>query len=285
MKIAVTGATGFIGAALCNRLISEGYEVISLSRASGFDLFHTPPEAVPEFDVLVHLAAESFVPASYQRPADFYHVNVLGTVRMLELCRQQQARLVFMSSYVYGRPDYLPIDEAHPLRALNPYGETKIMGEAACRAWTRDFGLETIILRLFNVYGPGQDPQFLIPKMVEQATTGKICLQDPRPRRDFVYLDDVVELITRTFALPLPQKTETFNIGSGKSVSIQELLSEIKGHFPELDITFSGEQRANEVLDTVSDISKAKELLGWTPQYDITAGMAALLASQFSSKN
>jgi len=113
-----------------------------------------------------------FVPYSFQEPREMYEVNVLGTLNILELCRLHVIpRIVFASSYVYGQPSYLPIDEAHPVNPNNPYGRSKVFGEGLCRAYYEDCGVSCIVLRSFNLYGEGQREHFLIPSILRQLET------------------------------------------------------------------------------------------------------------------
>ncbi|MDP6381491.1 MAG: SDR family oxidoreductase, partial [Phycisphaerae bacterium] len=198
LKIAVTGSSGFVGSALVRKLAEVGAEVIEVDLAGGIDITDwTQVKNLPRFDVLMHLAAKTFVPDSYENPRDFYFTNVVSTMNVLELCRQREARMVFTSSYVYGRPRRLPIDESHPLAAFNPYAQTKLIGEALCEGYHRDFDLRIVILRPFNIYGPKQSGPFLIPTIINQAESGKIVLKDPDPRRDLLYRDDVVNAYVR----------------------------------------------------------------------------------------
>jgi nucleoside-diphosphate-sugar epimerase len=113
-----------------------------------------------------HLAGKAFVPESWQAPHGFYEVNVLGTANVLDFCRRQSASVTLISSYVYGKPLRLPIDEDHPLEPFNPYSHTKILAEEIGRYYAAQFGVPVFIVRPFNVYGPGQDRRFLIPTLI-----------------------------------------------------------------------------------------------------------------------
>ena len=163
MKIVVTGSSGFVGTKLIKRLRVLKHEIIELDLTTGFDLTNWPHiSSIKKFDVLIHLAAKIFVPDSYKFPHNMYNINILGTLNALELCRINGAKMIFASSYVYGVPLYLPIDENHPTSAFNPYCRSKLIGESLCMSYSKDFGVPVIIFRPFNIYGPDQNENFII---------------------------------------------------------------------------------------------------------------------------
>ena len=277
MNIAVTGSAGFVGRRLVNRLEQAGHQVVALDLASGVDLTNWKQvKKTPPVDYVFHLAARTFVPAAFEDPQSFYYTNLISTLNALELCRRDSARFVYASSYVYGEPQYLPVDEKHPTGAHNPYAQSKLMGEELCQAYWRDFSVSSCILRPFNIYGPEQPNSFLIPEIIRQARAGSICLKDSRPKRDFVYVDDVIEAYVACLNF---SKTglETFNIGSGKSISVEEVAWAIAKQLGCDDVSFLGEHRPNEVLDTVADISKARGLLNWKPAISLEQGIKRCL--------
>lgn len=278
MIIAVTGSSGFIGKRLVSRLEKFGHNIIKVDVNEGIDILNwNQLKTIQKFDVMVHLAAKSFVPQSYETPRDFYHLNVNGVINGLELCRIHKAKFVFASSYVYGKPEYLPIDENHLLEGFNPYAETKIIGEKICRDYHKYFDVRSIILRPFNIYGPGQGENFLIPLILKQAKTGKVKLLDSRPKRDFVFIDDVVE----AFRLAVENNNvefDEFNIGNGKSFSVDNVVRIIdKLYSNKLDIEYDKVARQNEVLDTVADISKIRTQLNWEPKIRLEEGLKRMI--------
>lgn len=270
--ILVTGAGGFIGTHLVDALRAEGRRVITHGRADG-DLVERGPAAADAAHV-VHLVGRSFVPESWQAPAPFYATNVLATVNVLEWCRRNDAALTFVSSYVYGIPQRLPIAEDHPLQPLNPYSHSKILAEDAIRYYASQFGVRTSIVRPFNIYGPGQDERFVVAKIVRQAvdpTVDHISVQDLRPRRDFLHVRDLVALLVATLSRPAGA---VYNAGSGASISVADLLDEVAAatgqHKP---VHATGEARRDEVMDVVADVSRAKRELGWTPRIGLRDGL------------
>jgi len=277
MNIAVPGSSGFVGRRLVNRLERAGHQVVALDIESGVDL--TNWEQVKQtatVDHVFHLAARTFVPASFEDPQSFYHTNLISTLNALEVCRRDSAPFVYASSYVYGEPQYLPVDEKHPVSAHNPYAQSKLMGEALCHAYWRDFSVSSCILRPFNIYGPGQSATFLIPEIIQKARAGSVCLKDSRPKRDFVFVDDVIEAYMACLSFS-EEGVEVFNIGSGESVSVEEVAQTIATALGCDDISFSGEHRLNEILDTVADVTKARRLLSWESRMNFHDGLECYL--------
>ena len=280
MKILITGYSGFIGSYLQKRLESSAHELILADITNGVDICDWKQVAVfDDVDIIVHLANLSFVPASYENPKRFYETNYLSTLNMLELCRLRNARMIFFSSYIYGHPEYQPIDEQHPVQAFNPYAQTKVICESLCQGYSRDFKVPITIFRPFNIYGVGQNPDFLIPSIIQQARTGKITVKDDRPKRDYIHVSDIVEAIVA--AIETEQTTDdlrTYNLGTGISFSVKEIVDFVRDLFnTEIDYLCTNEFRPNDVMDTVADISKIKNELHWSPAVSIREGLQKML--------
>jgi nucleoside-diphosphate-sugar epimerase len=274
--ILVTGADGFIGRHLVAALAGQGHHVRTHTRQDG-DIVHASLtyEGVTH---VFHLAARTFVPESWTNPSAFYETNVLGTVNVLEFCRRQQASLTLVSSYVYGMPKKLPVPEQHPSRAFNPYAHSKILAEEVARYYAEQFGIQVAIVRPFNVYGPGQGERFLIPSLIRQALSpscDSISIQDPRPRRDYLYVADFIDLLLRLLE---HRSSDTYNAGSGQSVSIQELVDLINSCVSsKKSISSTGVARQEEVLDVAADVRKAWEQLHWKPTTSLEAGLRQMI--------
>lgn len=281
MKIAVTGSCGFIGSHLVKRLEESGMEIIEIDIKKGIDISEEKQlHSVERFDLLYHLAAKSYVPDSYKYPLSFYHCNIIGTLNALELCRIYKAGMVYVSSYIYGQPQYMPIDEKHPVSAFNPYSQSKIFAEQLCAAYNRDFGLPVMVIRPFNIYGQGQNENFLIPTIMKQIKTGRVILKDSRPRRDFLYIDDLADLLVKAGQY---DKTnfEIFNAGSGKSFSVKQvvgIICSLAGG--DIDVKYENQQRTSEVMDTIADISKAQKLLQWKPKVPLQQGLQKMICGK-----
>jgi UDP-glucose 4-epimerase len=280
MKVVVTGSKGFIGSKLCDSLRSLNHEVIEIDLSLGHNVENWKSfENLPKFDYLVHLAAKIFVPESFDKPQSFYQTNILGTLNAVEACRINDAKLIFFSSYAYGAPDYLPIDEEHPVKSFNPYSRSKIMGEDICKSYFADFGVKSIVFRPFNIYGPNQDARFLIPSIIEQAKLGSITLKDNRPKRDYIFIDDIINAVVKGLDYE-PESSDVFNLASGYSLSVEEIVNITKEIFEgDIDVNYLNEHRPNEVLDTVANIEKAAKLLKWKPQVNIEAGINKIIES------
>lgn len=274
--VLVTGAAGFIGRALCKRLRAEGRSVAAVSRAQGDVADQALWDGLPPARAIVHLAARSYVPDSWQAPAAFVATNVAGTQRALDWCWRHGARMVSTSAYVYGIPERLPIRETDRVQPNNPYALSKHLAEQCAEFAARSRGLDVVVLRLFNVFGAGQREEFLLPTLVRQLCGPEIRVMDLAPRRDYVYVRDAVDALVR--ALDAPAGFHCCNIGSGESHSVAELvelLQSVAG--TSLPVICSGKPRAQEIPDVRADINAAQKLLGWKPAFGLAAGLRDML--------
>lgn len=280
--VLVTGATGFVGRALTARLEASGCRVLRMSRTLGYDV--SDPSAFDPFlnrgiRTVYHLAARTFVPGSWEEPGPFYATNVLGTQRTLEFCRQAGARLLYLSSYVYGPPLRIPIDEHHRVLPTNPYAHSKWLGEELCRFWLDAWGVPVAIARPFNAYGPGQSTRFLIPSIIGQwIRDGVVRVHDLAPRRDFVYLDDVVSAIMVVSEAKFDGAI--YNIGSGHSSSVRDVidaLERVTGRPVRFEET--GPQRADEIPEVVAACRLVREGR-WSPATSLEAGLERMLRAE-----
>jgi len=278
-KVLVTGHNGFLGHHLVKELKKYNANVVTLSDKNGsIDVREWEKiKQIDGLDNIFHLAAVSYIPKSFEDPRRIYEVNVLGTLNILELARLNDVdKMVFTSSYVYGKPEYLPIDEEHPLNPNNPYSRSKLMAESICRSYYEDFGLNCIIFRPFNIYGEGQKEHFLIPTIIKQLKNERIELKDSTPKRDFINVHDVVKALLK--AGSSSYDFDIFNVGYGKSYSVKEIVDKIiSSHGKELEVKFGFQRRKSEIDDTVADIDKIQKKLGWKPEIDIDSGLSNLL--------
>lgn len=309
MKIVVTGGAGFIGSHLSELLVSQGREVLV------FDNFSNPSPAfspkkknIFNGDVtrpadlkrafsgatsVCHLAANISVVESVSNPAKVAETNVVGTHNVLKAAADANVqRVVFASSCaVYGDQHELPISESAPPNPLSPYAETKLAGEKLCSSFSESRGLSTIALRIFNVYGPGQSPSgeyaAAIPKFISLSLKGKphTIFGDGRQTRDFVYVGDVA----RAFALAVSARISSgsrhsaLNIGSGVQTEILGLSTTIGGLLKSNKKPEFAKPREGEILRSCGEISKAKKILGWSPEVSLKDGLAKTIES-YSTK-
>ena len=281
MKIVIAGSSGFVGSQLINLItqisdFDNPYELIAqLDVVNGVDVCDFAQlKNIPEFDCLVHLANLVYVPDSYKDPYKFYRINYLSTLNMLELCRKYNAHLIYISSYVYGQPQYLPVDEKHRLNPFNPYAQTKFICESLCQGYHRDFGVNVTILRPFNIYGKGQSGNLLIPEIANQIAQGKniIKLKSSSPKRDFVNIRDVASAIVASFN-DVPG-CNAYNVCSNRSLSVREITEIINNNLKHKVIfEFSDSDRPNEVDETIGSYEKINKTLGWVPRVSFEEGI------------
>lgn len=279
-KILVTGHKGFVGKNLIKELENRDAEVVTLQdqNKKRIDIRNWQKiKDVDNLDMIYHLAAVTYVPFSFENPRKTYEVNVSGTLNMLELGRINNIeKFIFMSSYVYGNPQYIPINEKHPVNPLNPYAKSKVMGENLCKSYNNDFNLNCTIFRPFNIYGNKQNPNFLIPTIIKQLKMGKIELKDPEPKRDFLHLIDLTDALIK--AGKYNGKFNVFNLGYGKSYSVRQIVDKILDLYgKDVEVKYTGEKRKNEIMDTVADIKKINKKLGWTPRVTLDKGLNEII--------
>ena len=284
MKCLVTGGAGFIGGHLTDQLVNDGHDVIVIDNESAetSDNFYWRDDTEnhkvdildyenlePLFknvDWVFHMAAESRVMTATENPRRAVEVNSSGTCNVLQAARVNNIkRLMYSStSAAYGLTETVPQDEKVELDCLNPYSTSKVCGEEICKMYTKLFGLDTIIFRYFNVYGEraptrGQYAP-VVGRFLKQVEEGKpiTIVGDGEQRRDMIHVSDIVQA---NLAAAKTEKTEAFgqifNIGTGVNYSVNQMAELIGGETTNLD------PRPGEARVTLSDSSKAKELLDW----------------------
>jgi len=278
-KILVTGANGFVGRHLTKALLDKGHEVIAVTSSMGNIAFETTWNNFPATETVIHLAAKTFVPDSWKQPEAFMETNAFGTLRALEYCRKHQANMVFISSYLYGNPTSLPIHETAPIFTPNPYALSKKTAEDFCKFYAEAYGVNAVVIRPFNIYGVGQSSSFLLPMLINQVLTkAEVSVMDLEPKRDYVYIDDLVNAIIQSLSL---NEFEIINIGSGTSFSVGELIAMIqsicKTNHP---VYSSDDKRKAEIMNTLADISKAAKFLNWQPLISMEDGLKKIIDEQ-----
>ena len=301
-RVLVTGADGFIGSHLVERLVGKAAHVRALAAYNSFNSWgwldgspcldrieiiagdvrdgHCCRELVDGIDVVFHLAALIAIPYSYRAPSSYVDTNVGGT---LNLCEAAVAggvrRFVHTStSEVYGTAQYVPIDERHPLNAQSPYSATKIGADAIAVSFYRSFNLPVVVARPFNTYGPRQSARAVIPTIISQLAAGAATIQigDLTPTRDFTFVEDTCDGLIALGSME-GGVGEVYNIGSGFETAIGDLVArigKIAGAKPE---TATDATRLRPALSEVQrlwcDNTKLKAATGFTPQVSLDDGL------------
>ena len=283
MKVAVTGARGFLGRRVCDFLFSFGHDVTGIDVAStGICPYLLLPRDITKpmrplehIDAVIHLAALANPRTCDANPTNAFDVNVNGTSQVLQMALASGAKKVIFSSsaHVYGiSPRYQPTNESHPLYLQNTYTTTKILGEQLCQLYFENYGLSYTTLRLYNAYGPDQAAGYFIPDQILKAKQGRIDLLGGNVTKDWVYVEDVadafVKALTSNFVGPI-------NIGTG----IETSLSTVAG-------IIAKETKAELVVTDIAnptrmcaDRDRASRVLGWSPKIGLDSGLFTLLGS------
>ena len=272
-SVLVTGADGFLGHHILRDLTGHGFDVLPKRRTDGDVTRSTTWDKFPASDFLVHLAGLTFVPASWENPTEFVQSNSVSTSHALDFCRKNKTKLIFLSTYLYSPKLSTPIKETDEIDPANPYALSKFLGEQLCSFYAKQFGVEVIILRPFNVFGSGQNSRFLIPSIISQATKGdEISVLDIRPARDYVFIEDLLDAVHKSITSDL--HFGIINVGTGVASTVEQLifsLADVIGR--ELTIKSSNLERFGEISSTQADISQAKLLLGWQPKWSLSQGL------------
>jgi len=302
--VLITGAAGFIGSHLVQRLVSKGTRVRAMTHYRGDPSLHNLEflssdemsllevvkgniedpffvrSCVEGCDVVFHLAALISIPYSYLSPASYVSTNVHGTLNILEACRDMcTPRIVHTStSECYGTAMYIPIDEKHPLQGQSPYSASKIAADKLVESYFSSFNLPVVTIRPFNTFGPRQSARAVIPTIISQLIAGVKILElgSISPVRDFTYVSDTVEgLICAAFAEGV--EGEVINLGFGKGITMGDLAKMI---MELVDVSVTIESLENrlrpeksEVMALISDNRRAAEKLNWKPQIPLKEGL------------
>jgi UDP-glucose 4-epimerase len=305
-KVLVTGADGFIGSHLAERLVVDGANVRAFclynSQGSRGWLDESPKqvtdvlevvlgdirdelsvrEACRGVDVVFHLAALVSIPYSYKAPASFVDTNVRGTLNVLEASREAGCERMIQTSTseVYGTPAEIPIREDHPLQGQSPYSASKIAADKLCEAYARSFDTPVVVLRPFNTYGPRQSARAVLITILTQLLAGKsrVSLGSITPRRDFTYVADTVDAFARA-ATASVDPGEVIQLGSGLAFSVADLFELARRVLSvDAEIEVAPERvrpESSEVQVLLSDPSLAQQRLGWKAGTTLEAGIAS----------
>ncbi len=311
MRILVTGGAGFIGGHLAEQFVADGHDVtvldnfdpyydlgikehnvdVARSAADGDGSYEfvegsvtdadVVTELVGEADVVFHQAAQAGVRTSVENPRKPNRINVGGTLNVLEAARDADVDRVVnaSSSSVYGKPESLPYDENHPTAPVSPYAVSKLAAEQYARVFHEVYGLPTVSLRYFTVYGPRMRPNMAFTNFVSRCLHGEppVVYGDGSQTRDFTYVDDVVRA-NETLLATDAADGEVLNVGSTSTITIEDLATEIRDRIdPSLEIVYD-DPRAGDAEHTHADVSKARDLLGYEPTVSIDEGIERFVA-------
>jgi UDP-glucose 4-epimerase len=302
-KILITGGAGFIGSHLALNLSQKGHEVIVIDNMDPYYsaalksknlelvlnedncnfincdiLNHNDLEAIVKdgIDYIFHEAAQPGVRASIEDPLKPYRVNIIGTLNILKTATDNEVKKVInaSSSSVYGTVEYLPFNEEHPTRPLSPYGVSKLAAEHYCRVFYEIYGLSTVSIRYFTVYGPRMRPDLAIPIFTRKFLNNEPpeVFGDGEQTRDFTYVDDIITANVKLLETS-DLDGEVINIGSGNRITLNELIVIMQTQLQtELEPRYL-DRAQGDALHTLADITKAREQIGYEPTTAIEKGI------------
>ena len=286
-QIVITGHNGFLGSNLLSKLISEKYKITGISKTIKKNnlikqikrnILNIKDSDIAKNSCIIHLAAITNVAYCEKYPEECYKVNAIATQKILEIARKKNCSLIYPStSHVYAIPHKLPIKETHPTNATSVYSESKISGEKLCETYSKSYGLNISVLRLFSTYGPKNSEYKVESRIIRQLLSNSmIKIGNLSPKRDFIYIDDVI----RAFQIVIKNLKgfNIYNVGSERSYSIQEIcniLKKLAGKKISV-VTDKTKLRKNDIKNVVSDCSKIKKL-GWKPKISINEGLELTL--------
>lgn len=309
MRVLITGGAGFIGSALANQLAANGHEVRVIDDLSSGerdnldssihftrgDVSNIPKlwSLLQGVDCVYHLAARVSVAESVLYPRDYNEVNVGGTVSLMEAIRDAGVKRVVLGSSgaVYGRQSEQPVPETAALTPDSPYAVSKLSAEQYLHTIGSLWGIETVALRIFNVYGPGQNLPVshapVVPRFLRQAVHGGslVIFGEGSQSRDFVYLADVIDALIQA-ATAADINRQVINIGSGTGTTIRELVQTIEQVCGTSVSCLHNKEKGGGIQTLTADISKAARLLNYTPKISLTEGLKMTLKqdSRFQPK-
>ena len=299
-KYLITGAAGFIGSNLAEYLIAQGETVTGIDnflsgKAENVTMLRNKMNFVEgdirdaalmndlcrNIDYVLHHAAMASVPWSMEAPMLAHEHNATGTLSVLLAARDNNVKKVVMAvtSAAYGETEVLPVHEELPTAALSPYGATKLIGEIYLKLFSTVYGLPTVGLRYFNVFGKRQDPgsayAAAIPIFARKLIRNEspAVFGDGDQTRDFVYIKDVIQANLKACVAPESANGEVFNIGTGEQITVNELISHMQQLLGTTLDVVHGDERAGDIKHSVASIEKAKTILGYQPKYSVFDGL------------
>ena len=273
-KILVTGHEGVIGTHLIKKLTN--CEVITDSINGKRVNLQNNEEVmkIESADIVIHLAGKTEKNLEWE---EYFENNIIGTLNILKYCVEKNIKkIIFVSSYVYGDPKYLPIDEQHPINPHNLYTKSKFLGEELCKKFSEMYDLNVTVLRPFNIFTGSINKNNLISNLISSIDSKKmITITNKNSKRDFLHIDDFIEIILKIKDIDF--KFEVFNVGSGISFSFEQIIEIIeKNTLTQLNLEYKKNDESF-IQDIKSDNSKIEKLLNWKPKITLEEGLQKLL--------
>lgn len=275
----ITGSKGFVGEHICKSSFNNKYNLITdnhkdnqrndITKLEYFDNFND------KIDLIIHLAAKTSINDSLDNPYETYYKNIIGTLNVLEFAKRKNiTKIIFLSTYVYGKPQYLPIDENHPVNPHSPYNKSKIISESLCEDYSKIFGIDIVILRPFYLYGYNRKKNTLISSVLDQINTNKIIkLSNKKTSRDFLYISDFIKLLNN-IVNAFPSGCNIYNVGSGTSYTLTEISRRMANLLnKKIKIYYDESIRKQDINEMVADITKISKEFDWKPTIDIDEGL------------
>ena len=274
-SILVTGSSGFIGSKVIEKL-DKSQIITDSNNSKRIDLQNVNEVLkIDSADIVIHLGGK--IPSKELQWKDYFNNNVSGTFNILEYCiKKKVKKLIYISSYVYGNPEYCPIDENHPINPHNAYSASKFYGEQLCKHYCDKSDLSVIILRPFNIFGESMNEGFLLTNLINSLKTGeKNIIINKNSKRDFLHIDDFVDLILKIKDYDC--KFEIFNAGSEISLSFEDIIKKIEYlTSKKLNLKYLEDEEIF-ISDIRADISKIKDKLNWEPKIKFEEGLKKML--------
>lgn len=287
MKVVITGAEGFIGSNFFKYLKSRNYDVTGIDKVGNSEVSQIDIKdyiSLSKFlndtqpDIVVHLAANAYPALCEKNNQSCFEDNVLGTLNIARISRELKYKIVFASSAaVYGEPRKTPISTTDDVHPTNFYGLTKAIGEQLIRFYSENY----VIFRIFNVYGEGCNRSYVIPDTIRQIYANENPIRKMgtgTELRDFVYIEDVCRVFETAIGR---NEIGTFNVGTGHSISIKDLVDKILDIMRETgrEVEFAGTKRTGDINTLIADVSGGNIYPRWAPKFDLTTGLKKTIAS------
>ena len=281
MRIGITGVHGFLGEAVYKKLDELGHLVVSLDSITRKEYLAKRIEEsnFTDFDWVLHFGSKTSISDSHNDPFSTYASNISSTLSALKIAEKTNSCFLFMSSFVYGSPQYSPIDEKHPVTSSNPYMSSKIVSEEICTQITKCKNIPLIILRGFNIYGEKLIPGRLISDLlIAKNNYEYININDPKPKRDYLYIKDFVSLIVLIVKF-IPINTGIYNVGYGQAFTNLEVANIFRELIGERRmVRVNGKKRKQDILDCSVDTQLIKTTFSWSPKFSLKQGLSDILS-------